>query len=146
MHNIRKQSFLRTGFIAALIVGSVAGSVSTSFAAASNPGNNGNSGPSRSSPGGGGTSNPGGGGGGGGGSGAGMPDAVRVVKPNDCPPSVAGCGQRRPPPPVVHVETKFVDMQRCTSSWRLVQLEDGTVLEDHSRPMRKNCRIVRRFD
>jgi len=141
---MHRQFLLRTGFIAALAIGTIAGSVASSFAATSNPGAGNNSGPSGPSHGSG-PSNPGGGGGNGG-SGAGMPDAVRIVGPNDCPPSIAGCGHRKPRPPVVRIKTKFVDQQRCTNAWRLVELEDGTILEDRSQPMRKNCRIIRTFD
>ncbi len=114
---MHKQSLLRRSLILALVASSVAWVVSPSYAAMNNPNPGGNTGgPSRSSPNPGGPSNPGGGGGG---SGAGMPDAIRVLGPNDCPPGVASC-HRKPKPPVVRFKARYVDQQRCTSRWRLV--------------------------
>ncbi|CAM5763428.1 hypothetical protein LMIY3S_00809 [Labrys miyagiensis] len=136
-----RQYLLRTGLAALLVLGSLAGSVSSSFSATTGPGA-GNSG-SR------GSSNPGGGNGGngggfGGGSGAGMPDAVRVVAPNDCTPGAAAC-QRRPPR-VFRPSVKTVEQTRCSNYWRLVELDDGSIIEDRTQPMRKHCRVIRTFD
>lgn len=132
-----RQSLLRTSFIAALILGSVAGSISTSYAATTgHGGSNGQGGGSQSA----GSSNPGGGGGTGGG-GGGTSEAARlaVVNPD--------CRNRRcNPPRPVYVPATFADPTRCTNVWRRVMLDDGTVLEDHSMPMRKHCRVIRAFD
>jgi hypothetical protein len=132
-----KQYLLRTSLAAALALACVAGPIS-SFAATT-AGNQSSRGPS----------NPGGGmgssgGGGNGGSGAGMPDA-RLVKGN-CPPgvAVAACTPRKPP--TLRIQTRALDHQRCSNSWRLVELEDGSIVEDRSEPMRKNCRVIRVFD
>ncbi|MBP0580072.1 hypothetical protein J8I29_12190 [Labrys sp. LIt4] len=141
-----RQSLLRTGLVAALIMGSLAGSISTSFAASTGPGsassggNGGGGGGNRGS----GPSNPGGGGGGGGG--GGMSDEARVIITNPPPCRTHACNPPRPRPAPVPVQLKFVDQQRCTNVWRQVVLDDGSVIEDRSAPMRKHCRIIRSFN
>jgi hypothetical protein len=125
-------------------MGSLAGSISTSFAASTGPGsassggNGGGGGGNRGS----GPSNPGGGGGGGGG----MSDLARVIITNPPPCRTHACN---PPPHRVAptpVKVKFADQTRCTNVWRQVVLDDGSVLEDRTVPMRKHCRIIRNFD
>ncbi|WP_181161148.1 hypothetical protein [Labrys okinawensis] len=141
-----RQSLLRTGLVAALIMGSLAGSISTSFAASTGPGSassGGNGGGGGGGNRGSGPSNPGGGGGGGG-----MSDQARVIitNPPPCPTHACNPPPRRPVPAPVKVQLKFVDQQRCTNVWRQVVLDDGSVIEDRTVPMRKHCRIIRNVD
>ncbi|MGN8115546.1 hypothetical protein [Labrys sp. 22185] len=133
-----RQSLLRTGLIAALIFGSVAGSISTSFAATTGPGAGGNGGGRGASS--------GASGGGGGGNGGGTSPEARVIITNPPPCRTHACNPPRPRPAVAPVKVKFVDQQRCTNVWRQVVLDDGSIMEDRSAPMRKHCRIIRNFD
>jgi hypothetical protein len=133
-----KHNLLRTGLAVALIFGSLASTATPSFAASTSPSAGNQS--ARGGPTGGG-SNPSGGGGG---SGAGMPDALIIIRGN-CPPGVAAIGCRQQPRPHFY-RAKAADPQRCSNRWSLVELADGTIAEDRSEPMRKNCRVIRTFD
>ncbi|MGO4337308.1 hypothetical protein AB4037_20575 [Labrys sp. KB_33_2] len=133
-----RQSLLRTGLIAALIFGSVVGSITTSFAASTGPGAGGNGG---NGGGRGASAGPSGGGGGGGG----ISPEARLIIANPPPCRTHVCNPP-PRPPVVRIQTKFVDQTRCTNVWRQVVLDDGSVIEDRTMPMRKHCRVIRNFD
>lgn len=131
-----RQSLLRTSLIAALILGSVAGSITTSFAATTGRGG-GNGG-------GGGSSGGGASAGGGGGNGGGTSEEARLVATNpDCRTRVCNPPPRRPP---VYVPATFVEPSRCTNVWRKVTLQDGTVVEDRSVALRRHCRVIRPFE
>jgi hypothetical protein len=134
-----KHYLLRSGLAIALIFGSLASTMTSSYSAttSSSAGNQGSRG--SSNPGGPAGGNPGGGGG----SGAGI-DAI-IIKGN-CRVSLAaiGCNPRPRPLPAKVINT--AEPQRCSNHWRLVELADGTIVEDRSEPMRKNCRIIRAFD
>ncbi|WP_413988856.1 hypothetical protein ACMDCR_23005 [Labrys okinawensis] len=135
-----KHYLLRTGLTAALILGSLASSVSSyaAPAATASGGSSSRSGPS-SSPG------MGGGGGGDGGSGAGMPGAVPLAVVRPC---LAALACNNPPPrlPPARVRAKLADPGHCSYYWRKVELDDGSIVEDHTQPMLKNCRVIRTFD
>lgn len=137
-----KHYLLRTGLTAALILGSLASSVSSNAAPATTGagGSSGRSGPSGPSSIGG-----GGGGGGNGGSGAGMPGAVPLALVRPCLAALA-CNDppRRLPP--VRVRAKLAAPDHCSYYWRKVELDDGSIVEDHTQPMLKNCRVIRTFD
>lgn len=130
-----RQSLLRTSLIAALILGSVAGSITTSFAATTGRGGGSSSGGN-----GGGSSGGGASAGGGGGNGGGTSVEARLVATNpDCRTRVCN-------PPPVYVPAKFVEPSRCTNVWRKVTLQDGTVVEDRSVALRRHCRVIRPFE
>ncbi len=136
-----KQSLLRSGFMAALLAVSFAGSSASSYAATSGPsgpssnGRGGSSGPSGNS----GPSNPGGGGGG-------TSPAARLIIVN----TGDGCRTHRcTPPPVRRIPVRIkvnAEQPRCSTQWRNVMLDDGSIVEDRSQPMRRNCRIIKYFD
>ncbi|GLS22570.1 hypothetical protein GCM10007874_55880 [Labrys miyagiensis] len=135
-----KHYLLRTGLTAALILGSLASSVSSyaAPAATSTGGSSSRSGPS-------GSSGVGGGGGGDGGSGAGMPGAVPLALVRPCLAALA-CNDPPRRVPTVRVRAKPAGLDHCSYYWRKVELDDGSIVEDHTQPMLKNCRVIRTFD
>jgi hypothetical protein len=137
-----KHFVLRNGVVAALIIGSLAGSLSSSSAMNASGGPNGNSG---NAGGRGSSAGNGGMGSGQAGGGGSTSDAARLVT---CAASVACQPPARPKPrrPTMHIGAKVIEQQRCSNQWRNVMLEDGSIVEDRSQPMLRNCRVIRRFD
>jgi hypothetical protein len=135
-----KHYLLRTGLTAALILGSLASSV-TSYAAPAATGAGGSN--SRSGPSG--SSGMGGGGGGGGGNGGSMPGAVPLALVRPC---LAALACNNPPRrlPAIRVKANLADPGHCSYYWRKVELADGSIVEDRTQPMLKNCRVIRTFD
>ena len=133
---LSKSFFLRTGFIAAIAVSALAGAASLSYAATrggsptAGAGPSGPSGPSSQS----GPSNPGTGNGGQ------SLESRLLVAGTNCPPTIAAtrCGGK----PRLVVQ-KVLDIRHCDNLyWRHVMLPDGSIVEDHSRPMRKYCQVI----
>ena len=123
-----RHNLLRTSLIAALVLGSLASSL-PSYAATTGRGGSSN---------GGGPSSTGGGGGGGGGNGGAMPGAVPLAVVHPCIAATVDC--RKSP---VQFQAILASPDHCSYSWRKVQLKDGSIVDDRTRPMLKTCRVVR---